>query len=438
MLNEHVRPTTLDGVKRLATHIKSAEGLNHAAALDKAAQRADCSNFRHARKVLPSTSSPGTQHRLWLTAYWLDKKTHQMGRVTSAITLSKPVLDIASKSDLKLVRGFASMRMVAPDHFVRDRLVTSSDAARDELCQADRTLRFMEHTGLKPWRGGRVYPGDSARDKLPDQDHATDWLDPETGQFLLVDEPYGNVPDDHKRDKWARRHGWALQKSSWPGMYSPGNCSLYVATDAQHGYDIEQLMKRVDAMPLPVTSVRWSGDTANSWDVFVSPAARTSQDRRRARAKGTIMPRATATSEPYSSMFGSIRRRPLGALTVAGHKLAGRTIKAILGSPARPATVRTLMDGLRSTLEDWMEKESGRQLDDTEFFDVYYHELAENDPLSKLAETKSGVLQMLGDLDSQLRAAYPDCEALRKQLRAIERAISVTERMKEKAPRKRF
>lgn len=436
MLNEHVRPTTLEGVKRLATHIRKAEGINHAAALDKAALRADCSNFRHARKVLPSTSAGNLRHRVWLTAYWLDKKTYQRGRVTSELTLSKPILDIASRSDLKLVRGFASMRMVAPDHFVRDPLVTSADAAREELCEAERSLRFMEHTGLRPWRAARKYPGDSARDKLPNQDHATDWLDPTTGQFLLIDEPYANVPDEEKRNGWARRHGWALHKSSWPGMYSPGNCSLYVATDAQSGYDVGKILEKIDAMPLPITSEQWTGESVSSWDVFVSPAAKTPQDRRRARPQGTIMPRATATSAPYSSMFGSSRRRPLGTLTVAGHKLAGRTIKAILGSSARPATVWTLMDGLRSTLEDWMEKETLRQLDDAEFFDVYYHELADDDPLSKTAETKAGVIQLLGGLNSQLRVAYPDCEALRKQLRRIDRSISATERMKEKRARK--
>jgi hypothetical protein len=94
------------------------------------------------------------------------------------------------------------------------------------------------------------------------------------------------------------------------------------------------------------------------------------------------------------------------------------------------------MDGVRSTLEDWMEKEILRQLDDAEFFDVYYHELADDDLFAKAAETKAGVIQLLGDLSSQLRVAYPDCEALRKQLRRIDRSISATERMEEKRARK--
>jgi hypothetical protein len=295
----------------------------------------------------------------------------------------------------------------------------------------------MEHTDMKPWREGKKYPGGSAREKLPNQDHATDWLDPETGQFILIDEPYANVPDDENRNGWARRHGWALQKSAWPGMYMPWNCSLYVATDAKTGYDVGQLLEKIDAIPLPITSESWTGESVSSWAVFLSPAAISPQDRRRARPQGTILPRATATSAPYSSVFGSSQRRPQGKLTIAGHKHAGRAIKAVLGSPARPATVRPLMDDVRSTLEDWMEKETPRwQLNDADFFDVYYHEAAEDDPLTKIAATKTGVTKLLVDLKSQLRAAYPDCEALRKQLRRIDRSISATERMKESLPRK--
>jgi hypothetical protein len=51
-------PSTLDGVKRLAKRIKKAEGIQHAHALDKAAQQAGYRNFAHARRQLALRAIP--------------------------------------------------------------------------------------------------------------------------------------------------------------------------------------------------------------------------------------------------------------------------------------------------------------------------------------------------------------------------------------------
>lgn len=47
-----IRPTTLDGIKRLATQIKKRDDIAHSAALDAAARQAGYSSFAHARKEL--------------------------------------------------------------------------------------------------------------------------------------------------------------------------------------------------------------------------------------------------------------------------------------------------------------------------------------------------------------------------------------------------
>jgi hypothetical protein len=322
--------------------------------------------------------------------------------------------------------------MVADDHFVADTTAHTQTYARGRLCTAERSLRFMEHTGLRPSRDYRkARPNGSNDDRLPNWDHVTYWVDPASGQFILVDEPYSGVPDETKRTAWAVRTGWRVGKTSWPGMYNPHNCDLYVATDGRSGYDLGALVAKIDAMPAPMCEEDWSGESSPSWDTFVSPMAKTVQDVRRARCRGTIFPTASATSVPYSYQFGSFRRRPAGEIGIEGHIEAGRIIKAVLLSDQWPYGVYRRMNSLRSTLEDWMSLEIRRgQLEGREFFDVYYGESEGNVPYQEMAKSRSGIVAILGDLKQKLQVAYPDCAPLRQQLNRIDMSVSLIRMMK--------
>jgi hypothetical protein len=219
--------------------------------------------------------------------------------------------------------------MVADDHFVSDRVGPNQAYARGRLCTAERSLRFMEQTGLRPSRDYRKF---RPTDALPNCDHATHWADPATGQFILIDEPYGGAPDETKRAAWTTQTGWQIAKTSWPGMYNPYSCDLYVATDGKTGFDLRVLVAKINAMPAPLIDEDWSGESSSSWDIFVSPMAKTTQDRRRARCRGTIYPVASATTVPCSYAFGSSHRRPVGTLGADGHIMIGQIIKALLGA----------------------------------------------------------------------------------------------------------
>lgn len=433
MLIGNVRPTTLDGVKSLAAQLRKEQGIKHSVALDDAARAANCSNFRNAQHTLPARGKASERPYMLLTVYWLDREQgYRSGRETLKIDLSKPIFDICGKSALKNVRGFGDLRMVADDHLVCDWLAGSQIYARQQLCTAERSLRFMEHTALLPSRDYRkAYPNGSFDDKLPNNDHSTDWVDPVSGQFILIDEPYNGAPDEAQRAAWAERTGWQVCKTAWAGMYNPYYCDLYVATYGRSGYDLDALVAKINAMPAPPLEKDWNGESFLSWDTFVSPMAKTPQDIRRARCPGTIYPAASATSVPYSYNPGSQRRRPVGELGVDGHIEAGRMIKAVLWSGQRTYGVYRRMNSLRSTLEDWMSLEIGRgQLEGPEFFDVYYHEVAEDDPYKVMATSRAGIVAMLGDLKQKLLAAYPNCAPLRQQLRRIEMSISLIGKMK--------
>lgn len=432
MLNGDVRPSTLEGVKRLATQIRKERGIKHTSALNLAAQAANCANYTHAQRTLPAGGRQSELHYVLLTVYWCDRETYDIGRETYRIELTKPILEICSKADLKRVRGFGWLRMVAPDHFVSDSLAQSQSSARDIIGKAARSLRFMEHTGLRPSRDIKAaYPDRTQDTKLPDTDHPTGWYDPATGQFILVDEPYSNVPDDPERVDWAKRHGWHLRMSTWPGMYYPYRCGLYVATDGRGEFDFDALMAKIDAIPAPAPKDEWGGESVPSHEVFVSPAALTKQDRRRARSKGTVRPTATETTIPYAMMFDRARRKPSGAIGVPGHIEMGRILKAVIHSRHRPWGAYQRMNSVRSTLEDWMGFEIGsEELDGPEFFDVYYHDPDTEGPYAQAAQSRDGLVRILGDLKGMLRDAYPDCAPLRAQIHKIDMAVSLIEQMK--------
>jgi hypothetical protein len=56
MTTEWSRPSTIDGIKRLAKRIKAAKGIQPATALDEAAKLAGFNNFAHAAHHLPNAS----------------------------------------------------------------------------------------------------------------------------------------------------------------------------------------------------------------------------------------------------------------------------------------------------------------------------------------------------------------------------------------------
>lgn len=435
MLIDGPRPTTLVGVKRLAKQLKKTNGIKHSDALDLAAKSADCVNFRHAQRTLPTSEFTRSKPYMLLTIYWSDKKQgHRCGRETLRIELSTPILDLCSKSALKYVRGFGNLRMVAEDHFVCDDIAPTQEYARDQLCAAERSLRFMEHTGLRPNRDRKKYPRVLDTDKLPNIDHSTDWVDPASGQFVLIDEPYGNVPDETERAAWADRNGWRIAKASWPGMYRPYECDLYVGIDTRSGYDLEALVAKICAMPAPVVSENWTGESVSSWETFLSPMAKTKQDERRARCKGMIYPSASKATVPYNYNPGCSLRRPVGELGINGHVQAGRVIKAVMSSQYATDGVYTRLSALRSDLEAWLSLEIGPgQLEGPEFFEVYYRKTDDDKVFQKSMTAAGDFVEALRELASLFRKSYPDCAPLRQQLRRIEMSATIIEKSRRPA-----
>lgn len=430
MLNKLVRPTTIVGIKRLATQIKKSRQIKHCLALDMASQAAGFDNYKHAQKFADQTGRIIRTHPLYITKYWRDQKNYKVGRETYLIQLSKPLLEICKKTELKSIRGLGSSRLVAEDHLVSDMLAHDQEFARDQICKSIRAIRLMEQTGLRPLKGHHEKFHDITH-KLPNRDHHTDWYDPKNGQIILIDEPYDGVPNSEKRADWAAKFNWNLRQTEWQGMYFPYSCNMFVATDANNGYDFDALIDKINLMPAPLVETDWQGESVSSHDTFFSPAAKTPQDRRRAKSKGTMYAIPSKTTTPYMPYSldptGLHPRKPRGKMPLETHIETGLVIKTILQSRAKPFDVNWKINRVRSTLEDWMSVEFRNKFPkDFDVIGVYYGGHEEPNPYEDMGNTPEALIGLLSDVKRTLKKHYPNCQPLRRLISIISTCIELT------------
>lgn len=432
MLNENVQPSTIGGIKRHAKQLKKANSISHHEALDIAARSASFENFAHARNLLKNSNVIKSGNQLFFTVYWYDRKSdkYKVGREVLEIKLSMPLLEIATKSELKKSNGLGRFRLASPDHFVCDHVSRSQEAARNIICKAVRALRFIEATGLKPSSDYKAaYPNRDYNNKLPKTDHSTDWYDPDTGQFILIDEPYVDPVVDGERAVWAKKHNWHLQPSKWSGMYYPGMSNMFVSTDASTGYDFKGLMAKIDSMPYPVTAENWTGISSKGHDTFFSPLSVTPQDKKRAVAKGTMYRVSSSKTLPMRSWDSPYNeRRPNAVMSVESHLIVARLIKAVGQSPAKPSAVNTRLSSIKSELEHWFFSEHERNV--TDKFDLFYYgSIDRNDPFVLRAHSSKGVISLLQELREMLLISYVDCEPLRRMIGKLDTSIKFTSKL---------
>lgn len=92
MTSTAIHPSSLGGIKRLATFIKREHQIPHTKALDVAAVRAGFTNFRHAQNQLahrvPTRRANAVERPFWITAYWRDKEG-RAGRETLQVEVCR-------------------------------------------------------------------------------------------------------------------------------------------------------------------------------------------------------------------------------------------------------------------------------------------------------------------------------------------------------------
>ena len=86
-----LRPSSIEGIKRLADRMQRDEAIQRAEALERASRSAGYSNYAHARRSLADSLVPERpRHDIHITAYWHDLPTGETGRETLVIVVDHP------------------------------------------------------------------------------------------------------------------------------------------------------------------------------------------------------------------------------------------------------------------------------------------------------------------------------------------------------------
>ena len=427
MIGNDIHPTTIVGIKRLAKALHKSEGIQHANALDLASTQAGFTNYRNALAALGSerTAPLKLLHTLFLTAYWREPRSIADGRETMELRLPLPWQSLVNARELRASRALSKFRGRAPDHLASKAMYRSQDAARQALCFAARELQFMAATGLRPADGRRLLRPKIAA-SMPAADHTTQWIDPERGIDVMIDEPYEGAIGPEKlarRAAWAAQHGFRIEQAPWPGMYAPDMGSLmFVGTHETSSLHFDAIRAALESAPAPIVRSQWSGVSGPFRPAFRSPQ----EQHAGLRAIAPIDPflcRNTETTRIIGYTLGRTIRMPRGKMPIETHEEVGTLLKGIVGLCGNRAGVCGRVEQVQATLDSWLQAEyTALELDNERFFDVYYHgtlPLRQDIPVPVRERLLADLLQV----QQTLSRHYPDCAPLRDVQGRLEGAM---------------
>ena len=252
-----VQPKSLDGIKRLAKSISRRDGIKHAEALSVAALQAGYSNYQHALRTLSASDKVATipRHITYIVVPWHDRKSEQHGQEVIKVSLKKPLDEIIMPTQYWDARALWRFKRGTADKIVCEGSIESADQAILLACAAARVLQFMASTALHPSATSSTGLHRYVDTSIPGNDHLSTWYDPTSKRYVTLDEPYAEsvASLSAKRAAWARRHGWDLLTSEWPGLYFPeGGCELYIMAEREKGFPAHILEAALKTIGPPV------------------------------------------------------------------------------------------------------------------------------------------------------------------------------------------
>lgn len=345
-------PSTIDGIKRLAKAIKRESGIAHHAALEEAARKAGFQNFLHATRAI--TRGSDQSYTAYVTVYWNDLRSEapSSGRYTVEVQLTRPLSELLADGPKVGGAYLRNFRLEAPDHIEMKTDASSQVSAMQYLDQASFALLFINSTGLV-----RVFRKENIEvmnglERIPFADHMTGWEDPQSGDWLLLDEPYIS-PKPGFRKEWLRENGLHQVAPQWQGVYYPGNAVPYLISPSQ------ALLSRIQAQveSIPDGSFPMGIPQAMEYDSrFISPAHAASGKPRRPRMLPTSGVSNGALA--YGGAPGVRSKwRPARSMSLELHTTIGPILHKLCNSSVRTAGVTTKvydrLNQVRSRLEDW-------------------------------------------------------------------------------------
>ncbi|MBH1433772.1 DUF5623 domain-containing protein [Stenotrophomonas maltophilia] len=410
-----VPPSSVDGIKRLAKTLKRERFIPHHQALEEAARIAGFENLRHAQRQLERGVRP-TLHPVFLTAYWREKG--RGGRETLRIELAKPLLQIVRRNQLNAVRQLAGFRLDADDHLERELDVERQDAAQLYLHAAADALRFMVATGLVPVTTQAMHRKLRFLQEMPGRDHPSEWLDPASGSWLYMDEPYDHHGPEllDRRRFWLRDSNVSVVAPEWKGLYVPGRSVPYfVSADAAL---LAHLSRQVATLSGEAPPQPWTGESDRYGTAFLSPAREAAGLKPRRRPMPAWRGEVRRGATPYSRPIGGAasRWRPAVAMPIEMHLKVGPLLHGLCNSRL-PKRVHDALGVVRSELDSWVMAEyPGDAMSQEQFLAMYYGEYV--GPI----EGAAAQLRTICEVYALLRQGYADCPPLNSLLKHLEKA----------------
>ncbi|HVZ30135.1 MAG TPA: DUF5623 domain-containing protein [Asticcacaulis sp.] len=437
MTLDSIQPKTVASIKRLARQLRSRDGILHHEALRIASMRAGFSNYRTALNYFGSTAAgtPFIGYPLFISTWWRDEQSRASGRETLLIHTKTPYSELLNRRQQRQNRYLGWFKLEAPDHMADERWYMSQTQARLHAAGAARTIAFIEATGLKP-SGAKLRQAVPMFDDdggLPGRDHYAVWRDALTGHLILTDEPYKSRIEqtgplfDRRRSEWAKRNSWKVLAVDWGGMYYPEfGSKLYVAAAEADGYNLSGLVRKLNRMKPPISSVNWSGESGSTSEMFWTPGLLEKQIARRAPRKAPDAPVRQRNSISCTKSFSGERcTRPAAKLSLSHHRRVGELLKiAMLGTGIFSREGRAL-GSIQSELDEWLALEYPRDvLSDKQFKQYYYGEfelMVNGLPVSQRFGPQPVVLAEVRQI---LALNYPDSAPLRNMLKRIDGLIT--------------
>lgn len=427
MSNDHIRPSTIEGIKQFAKRLKKSDGIQHAVALDQAAQAAGYGNYTHAlRAIGGGNPAPQSLFSLYISVLWRDRTTKATGCEILNVQLERPLDALVKPPQYKASRGLGTMRREAPDHLADTYTASSQELAREAACEAARTIQFIAATGFVPSNAKRSFPGGDFQNRMPGSDHDAAWYDPAAKVFIRTNEPYVSNSVTPQQEAWASHHGWAVALSPWKGMYRPDNGTwLFLLADVSKGFSLDTVISQLGKAQTPIVVSNWNGESRPIMPAFISPGQAAEIEAKSRETKLVKKPSGARNSVEYQMFLTGPRRRPKTRMPIDGHTLVGRLLKSVLIGTEERAGVHRRVDAIRCELDNWVQCEYKRdELSNEVFFDLYYHELPEQDPLAAPATSWSRHIASLDEVKATLVRYYPECAPLRDLLRKADLAIA--------------
>ncbi|WP_329832763.1 DUF5623 domain-containing protein [Stenotrophomonas geniculata] len=427
MVIASIRPSTLDGIKQLAKKVRRERQITHTLALDEASRQAGFENFQHARHSLVlqgDVPRAHPAHLVCLTAHWRAARPKdgeswpegpRAGRELLVVRLSRPLSEIVAKHRIPHARGLQTFRLEYADHLEHVTDVVGREAARRMLLTAQRSLLFMEATGLQPVTRQEHRELLRELQRLPGRDHVSEWFAPGTDRCLLLDEPYARAVEGQEaaRSSWLSERGLYSIAPHWEGIYYPGETSpRLVGRDAGFLEAAAEALANVDPVIAPEP---WPHETGPYQEVYKSGLR--GADGKSPRPRPGPSWRSHMGATPYGGVPGIPSRwRPTDPMPIDLHKELGPLMQK-LGS-GFSWRVSQMLSSVRSQLEDWSLMEH-KHSDDEGLYNLYY-----GGPGSALCDSDEDRLVALRLAKAIVQRGYADCKPKREVMAALDAAIA--------------